>query len=63
MSGTEYQKLLDAVENYYGSGSDEWLEIARYGLSADNCTKILKQPLFQKMVLECFLTLLEIQHH
>lgn len=43
MSGTEYQKLLDAVENYYGSGSDEWIEIAKYGLSADNCTKILKQ--------------------
>lgn len=43
MSGTEYQKLLDAVENYYGSGSDEWIEIAKYGLSADNCSKILKQ--------------------
>lgn len=41
--GTEYQKLLDAVANYYGRGSDQWTEIARYGLSADNCTEILKQ--------------------
>ena len=41
--GTEYQKLLDAVANYYGRGSDQWAEIARYGLSADNCTEILKQ--------------------
>lgn len=41
--GTEYQKLLDAVASYYGRGSDQWTEIARYGLSADNCAEILKQ--------------------
>lgn len=41
--GTEYQKLLDAVANYYGRGSDQWVEIARYGLNADNCAEILKQ--------------------
>ena len=41
--GNEYQKLLDAVANYYGRGSDQWAEIARYGLNADNCAEILKQ--------------------
>ena len=49
--GTEYQKLLDAVENYYGRGSDQWTEIARYGLSADNCAEILKQTPNVNMVL------------
>lgn len=49
--GTEYQKLLDAVENYYGRGSDQWTEIARYGLTADNCAEILKQTPNVNMVL------------
>lgn len=41
--GTEYQKLLDAVADYYGRGSDQWTQIAQYGLSSDNCAEILKQ--------------------
>ncbi len=28
--GTDYQKLLQAVENYYGSGSDQWYKIATW---------------------------------
>lgn len=42
-AGTSYQQLLDAVENYYGSGSDQWVEVARYGLRADNMAEILRQ--------------------
>lgn len=39
---TQYSDLLEAVRAYYGS-SDEWAEIAKYGLKADNCYDILKQ--------------------
>ena len=42
-TGTSYQQLLDAVESYYGSGSDQWVEVARYGLKADNMAEILRQ--------------------
>lgn len=38
-----YMGMLDAVKNYYGSGSDQWLEIAKYGISADNAEAILSQ--------------------
>ena len=38
-----YLDMLDAVKNYYGSGSDQWLEIAKYGISADNAEAILSQ--------------------
>ena len=38
-----YLDMLGAVENYYGSGSDQWLEIAKYGISADNAESILSQ--------------------
>lgn len=40
---TEYYGMLNAVENYYGSGSDQWLQIAKYGINADNAESILKQ--------------------
>ena len=40
---TEYQQLLQAIEQYYGSGSDQWAEIAKYGLAAKNAEQILKQ--------------------
>ena len=40
---TTYLDLVDAVKNYYGSGSDQWLEIAKYGISSDNASSILKQ--------------------
>lgn len=39
----KYFNMLNAVENYYGSGSDQWLEIAKHGISADNAEAILKQ--------------------
>lgn len=32
---TDYEKLLSAVEQYYGSGSDQWAEIAKYGIASD----------------------------
>ena len=31
----DYYRLLDAVEKYYGSGSDEWREISLYGITSD----------------------------
>ena len=40
---TEYQQLLDAVEQYYGSGSDQWAEIAKYGVASENAESILSQ--------------------
>ena len=40
---TTYFDMLDAVKNYYGSGSDQWLEIAKYGIAADNAESILSQ--------------------
>lgn len=40
---TEYQQLLDAVEKYYGSGSDQWAEIAKYGIASDKAESILSQ--------------------
>lgn len=40
---TQYQQLVEAVGNYYGVGSDQWVEIAKYGLNADNCANILSQ--------------------
>lgn len=39
----EYYGMLNAVEKYYGSGSDQWLEIAKYGIAADNAESILSQ--------------------
>lgn len=38
-----YLDMLEAVKNYYCSGSDQWLEIAKYGISADNAESILSQ--------------------
>lgn len=40
---TTYFDMLDAVKNYYGAGSDQWLEIAKYGIAADNAESILSQ--------------------
>lgn len=40
---TEYQQLLQAIEQYYGSGSDQWAEIAKYGIASDHAEQILKQ--------------------
>lgn len=38
-----YFEMLDAVKNYYGAGSDQWVEIAKYGIQADNAESILSQ--------------------
>ena len=40
---TTYLDFLDAIKSYYGTGSDEWIEISKYGLKADNAIEILKQ--------------------
>lgn len=38
-----YYDILDAVAKYYGRGSDQWVEIAKKGISAENAEAILKQ--------------------
>lgn len=43
MPDTTYLDFIDGVKSYYGSGSDQWSEIAKYGLNADNAVNILKQ--------------------
>lgn len=43
MSKTTYLDFLDGVKAYYGTGSDQWVEIAKYGLKADNAIDILSQ--------------------
>ncbi len=43
MADSSYLDFIDGVKAYYGSGSDQWAEIAKYGLKADNALNILKQ--------------------
>lgn len=43
MADTTYLDFIDGVKSYYGSGSDQWAEIAKYGLKADNAVEILSQ--------------------
>ena len=40
---TEFYQLLDAVAQYYGSGSDQWEEMARYGITSEKAESILSQ--------------------
>lgn len=40
---TDYQDVLGAIENYYGAGSDQWVEFAKYGINADNLEQTLSQ--------------------
>lgn len=42
-AGTDFQILLQAIEAYYGSGSDQWAQIFQYGVNADNAYEILAQ--------------------
>lgn len=42
-STNTYFEVLDAIKNYYGSGSDQWVEFAKYGITADNAEAILHQ--------------------
>lgn len=43
MSKTTYLDFIDGVKSYYGEGSDQWVEIAKHGLKADNAIEILSQ--------------------
>lgn len=43
ISGTPYQELVDAIASYYGSGSDQWLQVAKYGTTADDFIDIVNQ--------------------
>ena len=42
-TGTSYMQLMDAIAQYYGSGSDQWLEVAKYGTTADDFVAIVDQ--------------------
>lgn len=44
MAGTTYQELLDGVANYYGSGSDQWAQIAQYGVNQQTLPIIEQVP-------------------
>lgn len=43
MAGTPYQELIQAIADYYGSGSDQWLQVAQYGTTADDFIDIVSQ--------------------
>lgn len=43
LTGTPYQELLTAIANYYGSGSDQWVQVAKYGTTADDFIDIVNQ--------------------
>lgn len=38
----DYFEMVDLVSKYYGEGSDQWYEIAKYGLSSDKAYSILQ---------------------
>lgn len=44
MAGTTYQELLEGVAQYYGSGSDQWASIARYGVNAETIPILEQVP-------------------
>lgn len=44
MAGTTYQELLEGVASYYGSGSDQWATIARYGVNAETIPILEQVP-------------------
>lgn len=43
LTGTPYQELLTAIADYYGSGSDQWVQVAKYGTTADDFIDIVNQ--------------------
>ena len=43
MTEISYLDFVQAVQNYYGYGSDQWLEIATYGRGADHFVEIANQ--------------------
>ena len=42
MADFDFNAVLGAVGSYYGTGSDQWVEFAKYGLQADNLYDTLK---------------------
>ena len=40
---SEFEKLLDGISKVYGKGSDQWEQIAKYGIEAPDAEKILNQ--------------------
>ena len=42
-ASSTYYEVLDAIGRYYGTGSDEWVEFAKYNLHADNLAEVLRQ--------------------
>lgn len=44
MDGTTYQQLLNGVADYYGSGSDQWAQIAKYGVTSETIPIIEQVP-------------------
>lgn len=40
---TNFLDLCDAVKNYYGTGSDQWVEISKYGMASEDFATIVKQ--------------------
>lgn len=43
MKEIQYFDFLNMVEDYYGSGSDQWLEVAKYGVSSEQFVDITSQ--------------------
>lgn len=41
---TNYLDMLDAVKAYYGSGSDQWMSIAQYGVTEQNWQYLSQVP-------------------
>lgn len=42
MAEFEFNAVLDAIGSYYGTGSDQWVEFAQYGLMSDNLYETLR---------------------
>ena len=40
---TQYQEVLDAIGNYYGVGSDQWVGFSQYGLAYQDLENTLSQ--------------------
>lgn len=41
---TTYSQLMEGVAQYYGAGSDPWLQVAQYGVNADTLKYIEQVP-------------------
>ncbi len=43
MAVLEYQAVLDAIGDYYGTGSDQWVNFSKYGLAYNDLENTLSQ--------------------